>query len=326
VTETKQRGFTLVELMVSLVIFTFAIAGVLSVAVAMTRAYREQRRVIATENAVRAPLDFIVDALRQASPGVATATIKDANDCSFSGAAISMVDNDDQPDELTVVYASGGIVSTTHSAFISTSSSIAIPASQTAQFAIGDYVLVTDTNEGTLVKVTAVNAASLSISITCATAFPAGGYPSGSILVRAQRARFVIADLDNGAGQPVPTLWMYPNGVTDPDDAEPVAEGVEDLQVALGVDADANGAIADGGLGSTTDEWIGNASGDVLPTGSIRAVQVALVSRDTAPLTGVAGFYQPAQALNHDGNGSADNFRRRMLSTIVEIRNLTGSP
>jgi prepilin-type N-terminal cleavage/methylation domain-containing protein len=317
-TTKSQRGFTLIELMVSLVIFTFAIAGVLSVAVAMTRAYREQRRVIATENAVRAPLDFVVDAVRQASPGVSSGVIKDANDCTFSGSAISMVDSSSGPDELTVVYASGGVVSTTHSAFLPTSTSIAVPAAQINEFSINDYVLVTDTTQGTLVKVTAVNAASLDVAVTCATAFPAGGYPMGSILVRAQRARFTIGAVDG-----VPTLMMYANGSAT---AEPVAEGVEDFQVALGVDADANGTILDGGLGSTTDEWIGNGAPDVLPAGKIRAVQIAMVSRDAAPLTGAASFYPPASALNHDGNGSADNYRRRMLNTIVEIRNLTGSP
>ena len=36
----------------------------------MTRAFCEQRRVIATEGNVRAPLDYMVDAIRNASPGV----------------------------------------------------------------------------------------------------------------------------------------------------------------------------------------------------------------------------------------------------------------
>src|SRR5262245_23229221 len=125
--------------MVSLVIFTFAMAGVLAVAVAMTRAYREQRRVIATENAVRAPLEFIADSIRQASPGATTGTIKDASDCTFTSGAISFVDNTNAPDELTVVYASGGVVSTTHTAFTSASTSITIPAADIDQFAVGDY-------------------------------------------------------------------------------------------------------------------------------------------------------------------------------------------
>jgi len=313
-----QRGFTLVELMVSLVIFTFAIAGVLSVAVAMTRAYREQRRVIATENAARAPLDFIVDALRQASPGVTSATIKDANDCSFTGKAVQFVDHDDAPDELVVVYASGGIVSTTHTAFTSSSASIAIPSAHVDDFSIGDYVLVTNADEGTLVRVTGVGTASLDVAVSCTTAFPTGGYPAGSMLIRAQRARFTVELLDG-----IPTLMLYANGATA---NEPVAEGVEDLQVAIGVDADDDGAITDGGLGSTSDEWIGNAPLDTMPTGNIRAVQVVVVARDTKPLTGTAAFYEPADALNHSGSTNLDNYRRRMLRSIVEIRNLSGSP
>jgi prepilin-type N-terminal cleavage/methylation domain-containing protein len=313
-----QGGFTLVELMVSLVIFTFAIAGVLSVAVAMTRAYREQRRVIAMENAARAPLDFVVDALRQASPGVSSGTIKDANDCSFSGGAIQFVDRDTDPDDLIVVYGSGGVVSTTHSAFTSTSATIAIPSAHVGQFAIGDYVLVSNTSEGTLVRVTGVGAASLSVNVTCTTAFPVGGYPAGSLLVRAQRAKFTIETLDG-----IPTLTIHANGATA---GEPVAEGVEDLQVAIGIDANNDDTLTDGGLGSTTDEWTGNASGDVLPAGAIRAVQVALVARDTKELSGVASFYEPADALNHSGSTTADHYRRRMLSSTVEIRNLSGSP
>ena len=317
-TPKSQRGFTLVELMVSLVIFSFAIAGVLSVAVAMTRAYREQRRVIATENAVRAPLDFIADAIRQASPGATTATIKDANDCTFTSGAISFVDNTTSADELTVVYASGGIVSTTHSAFTSASTSILLPAAHASQFTVGDYALVTNTAEGTLIKVTGVNASSLDVAVTCSSAFPTGGFAAGSILVRAQRARFAVGAVDG-----IPTLLMYPNGATA---YEPLAEGIEDLQVSIGIDVNGDGAITDGGLGSTTDEWIGNAPLDALPTGTIRAVQIVLVSRDTSPLTGAPSYYQPAVALNHDGSTTADNFRRRMLNTTIEIRNLAGSP
>jgi len=318
-----QRGFTLVELMVSLVIFTFAIAGVLSVAVAMTRAYREQRRVIQTENAVRAPLDFIVDALRQASPGVTTGTIKDANDCTFTAGAISFVDNADQPDELTVVYASGGVVSTTHSAFTSTSTSITIPAAHLSEFASGDYILVTDMTQGTLAQVTNVTTSALDVSISCTTAFPGGGYPQGSILLRAQRARFTVGAVDG-----VPTLLMYPNGSTT---YEPLAEGIEDMQVAVGVDANSDGALTPTSpfvtSGTTSDEWAGNVATDTLPSGTIRAVAVVLVSRDTAPLTGTASFYPPLDALNHPlGSASADNYRRRMLSSTVEIRNLAGSP
>jgi prepilin-type N-terminal cleavage/methylation domain-containing protein len=315
----RQRGFTLIELMVSLVIFSFAIAGVLAVAVSMTRAYREQRLAIATENAARAPLDYIVDAVRQASPGVTSGTIKDANDCSFNGNALSFVDSETAPDELTVVYASGGVVTTTHSAFTNASTSITIPAAHLDQFATDDYVIVSNQTEGTLVKVTGVTGSALTVNPQCGGAFPTGGYASCSILVRANRAKFTIGNVDG-----IPSLLMYANGSNT---AEPVAEGVEDLQIALGVDANDDGALAGApDPAATGDEWTGDDAGETLPTGNIRGVHVVVVSRDTRALTGTASFYQPAQALNHGGSTTADNYRRRMLSSTVEIRNLSGSP
>lgn len=319
-----QGGFTLVELMVALVIFTFAIAGILSVAVAMTRAYREQRTIIATENAARAPLDFIVDAIRQASPGVATGIISDASDptCSFAGSAVSMVDRTDGPDELTIVYASGGVVSTTHSALTSSSTSIALPAGHSAQFAAGDYVLVTNQTEGTLVKVTGISGDQLDVSIDCPSALPAAGYPAGSILVRAQRARFTVGTVDELG---IPSLLVYPNGSPD---AEPVAEGVEDLQVALGVDVNGDGVLEGRAtdIHNTTDEWFGNAAGEIVPAGPVRAVHVAIVARDTKPVAGPPTFYPPALVLNRPGSTMPDNYRRRLLGSTVEIRNLSGSP
>jgi prepilin-type N-terminal cleavage/methylation domain-containing protein len=318
--QKTQRGFTLVELMVSLVIFSFAIAGVLAVAVSMTRSYREQRRAVAIENAARAPLDFVVDAVRQASPGVITGTIKDANTCAVG--ALTLVDKTNAPDELEVVYASGGVVSTTHSAFTSSSTTITLPATHGANFAAGDYVLVSDISNGTMVKVTAVNNDTLTVAPTCAGAFPTGGYAAGAILVRAQRARFSVApDPDNG-GQT--TLWMDPDGIDGPLTAEPVAEGVEDFQVAIGVDTNSDKALTDNG--SSADEWQGNATGDVALTGDIRAVKIAIVARDTTALMGVPSFYEAADVLNHTGSTTADNYRRRMLESTVEIRNLTGSP
>ena len=70
----NEQGFTLIELMISLLIFSFAVAGILSAAVAITQGMSEQRQAIDAENAVRVPLDFLVDALRQASPGVSVTT------------------------------------------------------------------------------------------------------------------------------------------------------------------------------------------------------------------------------------------------------------
>jgi prepilin-type N-terminal cleavage/methylation domain-containing protein len=317
---SSQSGFTLIELMISLVLFSFAVAGIMSIAVVTSRSFKEQRRAIATENAARAPLDFLVDALRGASPGAPSATIGDGDNC-VDQKAIVITDNTAAPDELDVVYASGGVVTTTYAVFTKADTEIVVPTAALASFAIGDYVLITDTNMGTILRVDGVTSTGLTVSpdSTCANVdvWPAGGYPQRSLVIRAQHAHFSIADLDG-----IPTLWMDPDGLNGGDPAEPLAEGVEDMQVAIGTDNDDDGALLD--TTSTTDEWAGNASGDALGAGAIRAVKIILVARDATPLPGVASFTRPA-ALNR-GAGSADNYRRRVLFSTIEIRNLTGSP
>src|SRR5258706_12328714 len=112
----QQAGFTLIELMVSLVLFSFAIAGVLAVAVSMSQGFRDQRAAVNAEAAVRIPLDFIVDALRQASPGAPTGTITDVGTVCQQG--VLFVANNETAahdatltgwDQLGVIYAAGGL-------------------------------------------------------------------------------------------------------------------------------------------------------------------------------------------------------------------------
>ena len=122
--ERDQAGFTLVELMISLVLFSFAIAGVLAVAVSMSQGFREQRAAVGAETSARGPLDFIADVLRQASPGAPTGNIQDAALCTTTG-AVSVLNNQSSLntptvtgwDELDVIYASGGVVTSTRSAY-----------------------------------------------------------------------------------------------------------------------------------------------------------------------------------------------------------------
>jgi prepilin-type N-terminal cleavage/methylation domain-containing protein len=316
-----QRGFTLVEIMIALVLFSFAVAAILSVAVSMTRAFREQRRIVSTENSVRAAMDFLVDAVRGASPGVPNGIIVDASTCrgpaslgSVAGTgAIFFVDNTDAPDELEIVYASGGVVSTTHSPFESDSTFIKIPEAHVDYFGAGDYVVVATGTKGILVKVTGpASGTSLPIeppNAGCANTFDTT-YPAGSVLVRAMRAHFTVApDPETG----VPTLWMDPDGPEGVDPAEPLAEGIEDMQIAVGLQT------AGAGI-----EWIGTTAGYTVPPGSVRAIRIALVGRDPRPLLGSAVSARPP-SLNRPA-GAADNFRRRVLTSVVEIRNLTGSP
>lgn len=330
--DARQRGFTLVELMISLVLFSFAVAGVLSVAVSMTQAYREQRQVINAEASVRAPLDFLSDALRQASPGVTDPNnVQDFHTCKLG--AIEVTNSSTGPDELDLVYATGGIVTTLSTAAFDVNST-AINVTDASQLSAGDYVLVTDFTYGMLVKIESKSGNALTLATKCST--PASltmwptattNYPIGSLVIRAQHAHFEIQTVD---GQP--TLTMDPDGDAANGGGaatyEPLAENIEDMQIAVGEDTDTINGISEVGAAANDDEWHYNVESDNPPAvgSKIRAVRVTLIARTSTALFGnTASFYLRPAAEDHDA-GAYDNYRRRILRSMVELRNVGGSP
>ncbi|MDB4959004.1 MAG: hypothetical protein JWO36_6573 [Myxococcales bacterium] len=312
-----QTGFTLIELMISLVIFSFVITGILSVAVTMTTGYREQRATVDMEGSVRVPMDFMADAIRQSCPGVpAIDKLQDAGTCVIG--AISVTNSTTASDQLDVIYASGGVVTSSRTPYgVGTTSLVVTDASQ---LAVGDYMVLSDTTQGHLIKITGISGTTLTLAAQCATiALPAAGYPAGALVIRAQHAIFSVGAVDG-----IPTLMMDPDA-GGPSIAEPLAEGVEDLQIAIGVDANGDNTITEVGAAAGDDEWQYNVSGDAAIAGTIRAVRITIVGRAVSALMGPATFIRPA-AEDRAAAISNDGYRRRVLRTQVEIRNLVGSP
>jgi len=140
-----------------------------------------------------------------------------------------------------------------------------------------------------------------------------GGYQPGSLVIRAIRARFRIGVFD---GSPdVLLMDQDADGVGE----EPLAENVEDMQIALGVDADANGQI------TAPAEWAFSPGIGAL-AGKIRAARITLVVRSANQLVGGAATFKRPAAENHPIAVTFDSYRRRVLKSTVEIRNLGGSP
>ena len=293
---TRERGFTIVELMISLVLFSLVIAGIMKVAVTMTGSFREQRSTVSGESAARNSLDFIADAIRNGSPAVMSGNIQGtAVTCPDVAEPIEMIDGDAGPDELTFTFASGSVVTSTRSIYGPGSTSVVVEDFE--QFREGDTILITDLSRGVLTTIDdAVTSATLPLAAqACATlSFPGAGYPARSLVLRASRARFYLAPLDG-----LSALWMDPDA-EGPRDAEPLAEGIEDLQVALARDVNGDGAIAELGAAPDDDEWQFNVAGEAEVSGAIRAVRITLVARASPTL-------------------------RRTLATTVEVRNLKGS-
>ncbi len=315
----SQRGFTLVELMVSLVMFSFAMAGILAVSVSLSSGLRDQRRNVEAQDNARASMDFIAEAIRGTSPAVPSGNIQHINTCATG--AFAMTNSMTGPDDLTLVFSSGAVVTSSRSAYITGTTSLTL--TDASQLAAGDTILISNTTQGHLLPVTAVNASTGVVTLaaqTCSSlALPSGGYPAGSLIVRVQRARFYIDSVDGN-----PTLMMDPDA-EGPAAGEPLAEGIEDLQIAEGVDMDGDGGVTEVGAAANDDEWAYNVSGDAVPSGSIRAVRISLVARTLGFAGNRPSFYRPALE-DHPASTTPDDYRRRVLSSIFEIRNFTGSP
>ena len=317
-----QAGFTLIELMISLVLFSIVISGALAVAVATTVGYREQREIVATEVSVRAPLEFLSDAIRNTSPGVATGDIQDVRSCTNN--AITVVNSTVGPDQFDIVYASGAVVTslrTQYTAVINTS----ITVTNASQIVIGDTLMITNTIKGHLVNVTSVNTGTGVIGLTapaCVPTLPAGGYLEGSLVIRVLRARFYV-DVAGSVTDGVPTLMMDPDA-GGPIQPEPLAENVEDMQVAVGVDLNVNKGIDDALCPAVGCEWEFSAGIGAL-AGKIRAMRITLIARSPRALQGTPTFFRSA-AEDRPVAAAPDGFRRRVLTSTVEIRNLGDSP
>lgn len=314
---TAQRGFTLVEMMISLVLFSLAVTGVLSVAVSFSNGLREQRAAVGAEAAARLTLVSLTDALRQVSPGVPSGAIQDAGTCATG--ALTVTNSATGPDALDIIHGMGGFITSTQTVYGAGTTSLRV--TDASQLAAGDHIVISNWSQGHLVKISRVDGTQLTLAAPCgAINLPAGGYPVGSLVIRAQHSTFSISSVGD-----VPTMMMDGDS-TGSATAEPFAEGIEDLQVAIGVDTGGDGALTEVGTAAGDDEWQGNVAGDAVLAGEARAVRVTVVSRATRPLSGPARpFSQPA-AEDRPAGTSFDAYRRRALRSTVEIRNLTGSP
>jgi prepilin-type N-terminal cleavage/methylation domain-containing protein len=323
--DAQQGGFTLIELMVAVVLMAVVVGFAMQVAVTVTSAFRDTRDAQGAERDVRSSIEYLSDVVRAASSGVQTADLRDAAYCTVAP-SMAVEDHNDGPDKLTVLYASGGVLTSLRSVVTGTSASFDVADS--TGLAAGDAVIITNGDMGRLLPVRSLSPATGAATITtipattaCSTVtMPAGGFAVGSLVLRAKVSRFYVANANDGT----PMLWMDPDG-DGPATGQPVAEGIEDMQIAVGVDLNGDGVLTD--TASTTDEWFYNATGDAAPPDPTvtrwSAIRISLVARTMKDRGTQTQSARPK--LEDRAAGASDIYRRRTLSTVVQIRNLEGS-
>ncbi len=317
----RAAGFTLMELMISLLLVSLVVGMLMQSAVVILASFREQREALALERSARAGIDLLTEGVRNATAGVITGDLRDSAGCNdVVGVRVTNVPGGS--DQIDLMYASGGIVTSVRHAVDATTTQLTVV--DATALAVGDQVILANGITGRLLPVTSVTPGAVydvvgTSTTRCSTVpMPATGFAAGALIIRGRYARLAIEPGPDG----VPLLTVDGDG-SGPAASEPVAEGVEDLQIAVGVDVNGDGVLDDNG--DTTDEWFYNAAGDTDPPpitgGRWRAVRITVVARDLKPR---GASFRPAAEDRTAGN--VDGFRRRVLQARVEIRNLRAVP
>jgi prepilin-type N-terminal cleavage/methylation domain-containing protein len=289
---SRQRGFTLMEIMIAAALTSMVTAAVLGIVRTQLLTFEMNDQVVRTQQNARAALDFVETIARRACggisagavgvnvPGVAQATVPCLR--YYDGATVAATSfatgSANLPDALELVYASGTMTALTAVPSLLTSTPT-LQVADTSAFAVGDYVLLGDYANADLFKVSAVS-----------TTAAAGAHPApGTLALGTLGGNVVGPSLTLAVGAPVlkattysffvapagtPTfanmLMIDPDGVASSNHLDftrvmPAIEGVVDFQVAIGNDGNGDGVITESTSAPAGDEWIGNAAGETVP-------------------------------------------------------------
>lgn len=111
-----------------------------------------------------------------------------------------------------------------------------------------------------------------------------------------------------------------------------VADGILDLQLALGFDVNGDEQLVEDAAAPESDEWLGNAAGEDPITGSLKALRISTLARTRRPDNKFAApdlerledhEYDLEEAADPVNGETARKYRRRTLQTIANLRNLT---
>ena len=315
-TSLRERGFTVVEMMVSLGLSAAVCAAVFTLVRGQLIAHEMSDQILRSQANVRAGTDYVENVLRRACGGVsqggiginvgggvaATVTscvrVYDAapmsgteytNGTFTSGAAANAVS---MSDAIEFIYP------TTTPTMVVSLTGLSLKVGNIAGLAQGDFLLVSDGTNGVVVKAASVTADAGSttpsypggtvVLATAVTTLPSGytGVTAGNTVFKVSAAALYVPTTGTYANM----LLYDPDGPlgTTHDDADPLVDGVVDLQVAVAVDANGDGLITENASSAGADEWVGNYAGELpLPatpwntTGAsmLRSMRVTLLTR-----------------------------------------------
>lgn len=308
------KGVTLIELMIVLVIAAVLVAGIYSLFINQQRSYSVQDQVAGVQQDARVALDIMARDIRMAGflagPGSGTGftdgsitTITLPSGFTF---AITPVNSTNAPDSISVVFGAqelGTVQSITGNNVINLTT-IKVDSGIVNYFNNNPQLVAFDLHDQHRNKVYQVSSSSAS-SITV-TNFPSASVTVGGRVYGVKAITYSVTTADG-----VLRRNDYSGGGAQPLAGDGTTTLVEDLQFAYQL------------AGSNT--WIFDTAADTWPAGNtfadIRLVRINIIVKTAVPDPKETGFFKPACEDRGKVNVDPGN-RRRVYTTEVKLRNL----
>ena len=287
----NNKGVTLIELMIVMVIAAILVGGVYTLFATQQRSYFVQDRVAGIQQDARAALAIMAKEIRMAGfltgPGSGTGFANSVPVGIYNYAVEPTNGGSNNPDEITIVLATGSF------ATLLSVNGQRVTLSSGSSVQPNDFIAFEDDKQVyKVLQIDFPNDGDIKLDDVPPTHLVTIGAQAYS--VQAITYRINGASLEK-AGNP-----LAGDGATTV---------VEDLQFAYQVEGD-------------TSNWY-NTPGDAGATNAdIRAVRINIIVRTAVPDPEDTTFTQPSLE-DHTGSlAGPDGFRRRVYTTVVKVRNL----
>lgn len=347
---SREQGFTIIEILVGMMVGVVVIGAAFTTLTMTQKSLRANEQTVGTQQNVRVAMEMLSRDIKVAGFGSPAAAIGNCTQAIMpSDQNATGVDsgpdsvqllvpvarlNGDNRWTLRAVTSAGG----TNVVYLQEGGGGAVADMVTSGLVTGSYVSI---GGAATVQVTSYNAGSNSLSVSIP---PPLWFQIEDPVYLLQCIQYRIVqppDAGNICLGGAPCLTRGVAGVTTGPNAEaPIAEGVEDLQLAYACDgcvATINSGIPDriiddqnGSNSFDQADFLSNVSWTTAPrtADKIQLVQIALVARQAMPDQGFGETSQavvgsPAVVVSADRTLPADaNHRRRLLVKTVETRNV----
>ncbi len=313
-TSSKNRGFTLTELLVAMALSLTVLAGLYSFYVTHQRLYAIQAQLLETQQNLRIALEIIEEDI-QGAGGTGIPPV----------AAVTLINSTTESDSLSLLVPDSSVCP-----------EVPQPIQIDTYHSVGSHMFLADTctnmegKTGLLVDATGLNYRNLKLTkvmtVNDKVDFESSPFPvisssgltadyTGGTLVVLRQITYTV-DLSS------PSEPVLRRNLNNGAGAQPLANYIEDIQVSLGYDRNGDGIISEFGGTANDDETVYNVPGEnnetEAPT-NLRTVKIILVGRTRLQDPEVKGFLP---AILDRAEGGADGYRRKTRGARTQIRNL----